>query len=64
MQGQKMYWRLLSDDRTIHEVRHDDESQPVKYAQQDRSFDSGKIQFINYDSVKFVMFTKLESIIS
>ena len=40
------------------------ELQPVKSEDQDRSFDVVKVKYINLDSIRSVIFTKLESSIS
>ena len=53
-----MYHRSLRDDKVFSEVRQDEEPQLMI---QDRSFDSIKLKYLNFDSIKYVMFTKLES---
>ena len=45
-------WRLLRGHRVIHEVRQNYEPQTMK---QDRSFDSVKIKYLNFDSIKCVI---------
>ena len=45
----------------IHQVSQDDKSQPIKQDQQDRGFVALMIKYLNIDSIKSVIFTKLES---
>ena len=61
VQRQQMAWIPLRGDRLIHNVSKDDKSQPMKGDQQHRSFDSVKIKYLNYDNIKYVILTKLES---
>ena len=48
-------------DRSIHDIRQDQEAQPVQSELCDRRFDLVKIKYHKFDSVKFMIFTKLES---
>ena len=52
-------WRPPRFGRSIDEVSQDDEPQPIKQGEQDRSFDSVKIKYLNFDNVKSVILTKL-----
>ena len=45
----------------FHEIRQEDESHPVGQEGQDRSFDMETVKYVNLDSMKLVIFTKLES---
>ena len=48
-------------NRSIHDVRQDEEPKPVEQDQGNRSFDSVKIKYLKFDNVKSIIFTKLES---
>ena len=56
-----MDWRPPESDRSIHDIKQDDEPQLMKQDQQERSFDSVEIRYLNFDNIKSVIFTKLES---
>ena len=54
-------WRPSRSGMPIHDVRQDDESQLMKQNQQDKSFGSVKIKYLNFSNIKSVISTKLES---
>ena len=43
--------------KSAHEVRQEDKPQPMKQDQQERSFDSVRVKYMNFYSVKCVKFT-------
>ena len=59
VQRQHQEWRPARSVQSIHDIRQDGESQPVEQDQHDRSFDA--VKYLNYDSIKSIIFTKLES---
>ena len=61
---QQAYYRPLRDSKVVHEVRTSDELQPMHEGQQDRSLDLLEIKYLNFDCIKSLTFTKLESSIS
>ena len=46
--------------RAVHEISQEDRSHIGKEGEQDRSFDAVRVKYINLDSMKSVIFTKLE----
>ena len=61
------WWRYSSQItgyqrvKSVHEDQQDEEPYPQEWEQNDRSFDSVNIKYHNFDNVKSVIFTKLES---
>ena len=61
MWKQQQDWRPQRSGKSIHDIKQDNEPWPVEQDQHDRSFDSVKIKHLNFDKVKSIIFTKLES---
>ena len=47
--------------RAVHDISQEDESHTMEEEGQERHFDAVRVKYIYLDSVKSVIFTKLES---
>ena len=50
----------LHGGKTIHDIVQDDALHAAEQDKQERSFDAVRVKYINLDSIKSILFTKLE----